>query len=64
MILECLSDERRGLAADQSVWHISEIVPLILAKVRTETPLAWESRMKANLSPSHMMPNPSVSACV
>ena len=64
MILEYVSNERCGLAEDRGIWHVSEIVPLVLAKVRTETQSAWESHPRASVLPSNIMPSPSVSVCV
>jgi len=63
MILQSTSDERHDLEWDQRLYHISEIVPLVLVRIgAAEAQPAMQSRPKANLLPSHIMPSPSVLA--
>jgi len=65
MILQSISDERHDLERDRGHYHISEIVPLVLARIgAAETQPAMQSRPKTNLLPSHIMPTPSVLASV
>ena len=60
-MLETICDERRDRDRGQGVQHISEIVPLVLAKIgAAKTQPARESHTRAQPSPSHIMPAPGV----
>jgi hypothetical protein len=58
-MLEPICDERRDPNRVRGLQHISEIVPIVLAKIITvKAQLATECHPKVKHSPSHIMPTP------
>jgi hypothetical protein len=62
-MLESVCDELHDPDRGWGVQHISEIAPLVLAKIgAAKTQPATESHTRAKPSPSHVMPAPGVLA--